>query len=111
MEPATHRRAERGPLRSSAGAKRKLGWEERKELRGGGVAGERGGVGGGARGHFQERVYFTGETQRAESAARSGGGSRVVATDHLRSVDVSCSFIHSFNKSYWTPMMESKIES
>ena len=89
MEPATHRRAERGPLRASAAAKRKLGWEERKELRGGGVAGERGGVGGGAREHFQERVYFTGEI---ESRVRCPKW-RVPQGGHNRSLELSGCFL------------------
>lgn len=100
MEPATLRRAERGLFRAAAGAKLKLGWEERKALRGGGVAGERGGLGGGARERFQERVYFAGETGEQSPLPKVAGSSgSSITTDHLHSADVSCSFIliHSFN--------------
>lgn len=73
MEPATQRRAERGPFRAAATAKRKLGCEERKELRGGGVAGEWGGVGGGAGERCQERVYSAGETESRVGCLRRRG--------------------------------------
>ncbi|XP_032275228.1 uncharacterized protein LOC116641566 [Phoca vitulina] len=81
--------------------------EERRELRGGGVAGEPGGAGGGApepaRGASKRGCTLEGR-RRAESTARGGGLSRVAC--HNRSIDVSCSFIHTFSKCYWTPMRE-----
>lgn len=92
----SHIAGPREALLAAAGAKRKLGQEERKELRGGGVAGEPGGVGGGApepaRG-ASKRGYTLEGRRPAESTARGGGVSRVAY--HSRSLAVWMSLVRS----------------
>ena len=99
MEPATHRRVERGPP-GGGWSQRKLGQEEWKELRGGGVAGEPEEVGGGApepaRGASKGGCTLEGR-QRTESTARGGGVSWVAY--HNRSLALWVFLVRSFNHS------------